>query len=104
MGRVNYAAIPEQEQMLMDILEGFPPRPHEWTYLVAKGYTHYSYSAKQLKERKAAHRQGVIYQAQADIHQSEFASLNQQLGNQLDMRGNKLPKPLPAQEKNKELS
>ena len=58
------------EQMLMDILEGLPSKPHEWPNLAAKGYTHYAYSAKNLKDTEDTHRHGIIYQAQADIEKS----------------------------------
>ena len=30
-----------QKQMLVDILEGLPSRPHETSYLVAKGHKEY---------------------------------------------------------------
>ena len=81
-----------------------PSRPHEWPNLAATGYKQYAYSAKQLKERKAAHRQGIIYQAHADIHQgNEFASLAHQFGNKADIKGNTAPKLWPAPEKINEL-
>ena len=80
----------EQKHMLMDILEGLPSRPDEWPNLFAKGYNQYAYSAKELKETRGTHRQGAIYQAQAEIHQgSEFASLTKQVGNQVAIKGNK---------------
>jgi hypothetical protein len=52
------------------MLEGLPSKPHEWPNFAAKGYKQYEYSAKKLNDRKATHRQGIIYQAQAMIHQS----------------------------------
>ena len=62
--------------MLMDMLEGLPSRPHEWPNLVAKGYNQYEHSAKTLNETKDTHRNGIIYQAHADIDLgNEFVSV-----------------------------
>ena len=66
-GLQNYTINLEHKHMLMDILEGLPPRPLEWPNLVAKGYNQCEYSAKKLNETKDTHRNGTVYQAQADM-------------------------------------
>ena len=89
----------------MDMLDGLPSRPHEWLNMVAQGYNQYEYSAKKLKETKDTHRNGIIYQAQAETDKcNDFASLAEQLGNQVSMNINTLQNQLAAPEKNKSLS
>ena len=75
-GFQRYTSNPEHNHMLMDMLEGLPSRPLEWPNLAAKGYQEYEYSGKKLRETPGTHRNGIIHQAQAEIHQGdEFASL-----------------------------
>jgi len=86
-GLQNYTSNPEKQQMLMDILEGLPSKPHEWPNLAATCYKQYAYSAKQLKEATDIHNNGITYQALAEVDKGNaFASLAAQLGNQVSMK------------------
>ena len=73
--------------------------------MVAKGYNQYAYSAKQLKDTTDTHRNGIIYQAQAEIDKCNVvASLPEQLGNQVSMKSKPVQQRLAAPEKTKSLS
>ena len=76
-----------------------PTKPHEWPNLAAKGYKQYEYSSKKLNGTKGTHKNGIIYQAQADIDKGNgFASLTEKLGNQVSMKINKVQNQFAAPE------
>ena len=83
--------------MLMEIWEVAPSKPRERPNLAAKGYHKYAYTAEKLKEKKKTHKQGIIDQAQEDMHHgNDFVSLAQQLGNQVAIKGKTSPKPFAS--------
>ena len=56
-----------QKQMLVDILDGLPSRPHETSLLAAKGHKQYEYSAKALAQINRERAGNIEYMAEANV-------------------------------------
>ena len=51
--------------MLVDKLEGLPSRPHEISYVAAKGHKQYEYDAKELTQITRERTGKIEYMAEA---------------------------------------
>jgi hypothetical protein len=81
--------------MLADILEGLPSRPHESSYLVAKGHKQYEYYARALTQFSKENTGKIEYMAEANVDNGkEFDTLIENLDITMNCIGTS-SKPIP---------
>ena len=74
--------------MLADILEGLPSRPHETSYLAAKGHKQYEYFARALTQLTKERTGKIEYMAEAKVDNGkEFDTLIENLDSTINCIG-----------------
>jgi hypothetical protein len=92
-GFTNYLDNEYQKQMLEDVLEGLPQRPHKDSWRAAKGHKQYEYSKDLLKKKEVLQSNSIQATATSVVDKDEFDPIINQIGDGSAYQGKGITRP-----------